>query len=46
LRDDAAASGPHGHAHGDLAPAANGALEQQIREIGAGDEQHESDRAQ
>ncbi len=46
LADDAGAAGTHGGADGEFALAAGGAHEQEIGDVGAGDEQHEADRAE
>ncbi len=46
LADDSPASGAEGDADGDFAHTADGASELQIRDIGAGDEEHESDGAE
>ena len=46
LADDAAAAGADGGADGDLARAAGGARQQQVGDVGAGDQQHAADRAQ
>jgi hypothetical protein len=43
LPDDAAAARAEGDADGDLAPARGGAREQQVGDVGAGDEQHAAD---
>ena len=46
LADQAAASGADRRAHDDLAAARRGARQQQIGDVGAGDEQHEAHRAE
>ena len=46
LPNDAAAAGADRRADRDLALAARGAHEQQVRDVGAGDQQHKADRAQ
>ena len=46
LADDAGAAGSQGGADGKLALAACGAHQQQIGHVGAGDQQHQADRAQ
>jgi hypothetical protein len=45
LADDASASGADGDADGDLPAACHGAGQQQVGDVGAGDQQHETDRA-
>ena len=44
LTDDAPAGRAEGDPHGELAGAMRGAREQQVRDVRAGDEQHEADR--
>ena len=46
LPDDAAARGADGEAHGDLALARARAREQQVGQVGAGDQQHQAGRRQ
>ena len=46
LADEPPAAGPQRGADRDLARARRGAGEQQVGDVGAGDEQHEADRAQ
>jgi hypothetical protein len=41
---EARSAGAEGHAHGDLAPARHAPDQQQVGEIGAGDEEHEAHR--
>src|SRR5438874_2060604 len=43
LEDQTHASRAHGQAHGDFALPLRGARQQQIRDVGAGDEQHQTD---
>ena len=45
LPHDPAAAGPDGGTHGNLTPPARGADEQQVGDVGTGDEQHEADGA-
>ncbi len=46
LRDDAAAGGADGRSNRDLAAAPGGADQQQVGDVGAGDQQDEPDRAE
>jgi len=43
LANDAAARRADGRANGDLAAPAGGVHEQEIRHVGAGDQEHEAD---
>jgi len=45
LLEDAGAGGAKSEAHGEFAAAARGAREQEIGDVGAGDEEHEADGA-
>ena len=46
LPDEPAAAGAEGRADGDLASAVGGAREQEVADVGGGDEEHESHRAE